>query len=199
MSIHIVPMCFAFVSNQDHCSTLSSVLPCRPCSPSLAQHALRLTTLTNSSHDLDFVLYEHASSIFLHCCFSCNLNANCNALSHSLNSPDTVHVHDSAGTRSLALRALVSESRWNTASANRFLAQVLALRGLPTAYHRNLTDLCSCHCLALQWTDCSQHHPAAWIWVRLHLAYPRRSDVVSCGPPQLGLFARAFHHASLLS
>ena len=92
MSLHFVPTGFAFVSNQDHCPTLSSVLACRPCSPSMSQHALRRTTLTNSSHDLDFVLDEHASSIFLHCCFSCNLNANCNAFSHSVNSPDSAHL-----------------------------------------------------------------------------------------------------------
>ena len=50
----------------------------------ICMRIFRLFELLNSSHDLDFVLDEHASSIFLHC-FSCKLNANCNAFSHSLN------------------------------------------------------------------------------------------------------------------
>ena len=112
---------------------------------------------------------------------------------------NAVHVHDSAWHPILELLALVSESSCNTASASPFLAQALVLRGLPAAYHRNLTDLCSCHRQARHWTGCSRHHPAPWIWVGPHLAHPRLSDVVSCGPPKLALFARAFHHAAFLS
>ena len=167
-----------------------------------------------------FVLDAHASSTFLNCCLSCNLNANCNAFQsfaqltwfctlgptksttlvsvHSIPSLTLIaqdHHSDTSssrrrrnldstrtmsnppesnfdrrlpslffltdriicshcsfvnmlfmsmtlsGTRSLELRALVFESRCNTASAKRFLEQLLALRRLPTAYHRHLTDL----------------------------------------------------------
>ena len=102
--------------------------------------------------------------------------------------------HRIIGTPSCSVKSLVAtlpqQVAWH-------LAQMLVLHGLPHANHQHLTDLCSCHHMARHWTDCSLHHPAAWI--SLQFTHLWRSHVVSCGPSQLGLFVHAFHHAAFLS
>ena len=59
------------------------------------------------------------------------------------------------------LRALVSESRRETVSVSRFTPGADAC----SAWPRNLIDVCSRHHSALHWTDGSQHHPLALLWV----------------------------------